>query len=81
MSGVATREAGADTYERNIRLATHRLAQEGIVGLIEPISPQAVPGYFLNDYTYGEDIWCTEYVLVYFGSPSRLGQLSNEMHL
>ncbi|KAF0311446.1 putative hydroxypyruvate isomerase [Amphibalanus amphitrite] len=52
MSGVATREAGADTYERNIRLAADRLSQEGIVGLIEPISPQAVPGYFLNDYGY-----------------------------
>ena len=54
MSGVATREAGADTYERNIRLAADRLSQEGIVGLIEPISPQAVPGYFLNDYGYDE---------------------------
>ena len=54
MAGVATREAGTDVYERNIRLAADRLALEGIVGLIEPISPQAVPGYFLNDYRYGE---------------------------
>lgn len=56
MSGVATRQAGSDTFERNICHAAARLAQEGIVGLIEPISPQAVPGYFLNDYQYALDL-------------------------
>ena len=67
MSGVVTREAGAETFEANIRYTADRLAKEDIVGLIEPISPQAVPGYFLNDYQYGEgnssvvsDMWTEE---------------------
>jgi len=56
MSGVVSRAEGADTFERNLRHAVARLAEEEMVGLIEPISPQAVPGYFLSDYQYALDV-------------------------
>ncbi|XP_053630626.1 putative hydroxypyruvate isomerase isoform X2 [Cherax quadricarinatus] len=38
------------TLEANLRYAVSRLAQESITGLIEPINPISIPGYFLNNY-------------------------------
>ncbi|XP_045592921.1 putative hydroxypyruvate isomerase isoform X1 [Procambarus clarkii] len=38
------------TFEANLRHAVGRLAEENITGLIEPINPVSIPGYFLNNY-------------------------------
>ncbi|MFC0339124.1 hydroxypyruvate isomerase [Kushneria avicenniae] len=52
MAGVASE--GADiaamhnTYLNNIRFAAHRLADEGITLLLEPINSRDMPGYFIN---------------------------------
>ena len=35
-------------YVNNLRYAAKRLASEGLRGLIEPINPRDIPGYFLN---------------------------------
>ncbi|XP_042231846.1 putative hydroxypyruvate isomerase isoform X2 [Homarus americanus] len=43
-------KAHVTTLESNLRHAVSRLAKEDIVGLIEPINPVSIPGYFLNNY-------------------------------
>ncbi|NBO04804.1 MAG: hydroxypyruvate isomerase, partial [Betaproteobacteria bacterium] len=42
------RTAMRDCYVNNLRDAAKRLAEEGLLGLIEPINPRDIPGYFLN---------------------------------
>ncbi|NDA52248.1 MAG: hydroxypyruvate isomerase [Betaproteobacteria bacterium] len=42
------RSAMRDCYVNNLRDAAKRLAEEGLLGLIEPINPRDIPGYFLN---------------------------------
>ncbi|XP_014232286.1 putative hydroxypyruvate isomerase isoform X2 [Trichogramma pretiosum] len=37
-------------YENNLRYAVEKFASEDIIGLIEPINPITVPGYYLNSY-------------------------------
>ncbi|XP_077549864.1 hydroxypyruvate isomerase-like protein Gip isoform X1 [Haemaphysalis longicornis] len=39
-----------ETYLTNLMKAADRLAEEGIVGVIEPLCKEAKPGYFLNSY-------------------------------
>ncbi|XP_075233120.1 hydroxypyruvate isomerase-like protein Gip [Lycorma delicatula] len=39
-----------DTYEKNLSMASKLLEVEGITGLIEPINPYSLPGYYLNNY-------------------------------
>ncbi|KAG7176575.1 hydroxypyruvate isomerase-like [Homarus americanus] len=46
-------KAHVTTLESNLRHAVSRLAKEDIVGLIEPINPVSIPGYFLNNYDTG----------------------------
>jgi hydroxypyruvate isomerase len=41
-------------YEKNIKYATSLLAQNEIVGLIEPINNRSVPQYFMNSYDKGK---------------------------
>ena len=41
-----------DTYLANLKYAATVLEKEGILGVIEPINPVSVPGYFLNDYKF-----------------------------
>ncbi|KAK3883540.1 hypothetical protein Pcinc_012144 [Petrolisthes cinctipes] len=38
------------TLEGNLKHAVERLTEEGITGLIEPINPVSIPGYYLNNY-------------------------------
>jgi hydroxypyruvate isomerase len=40
-------------YEKNIKYATTLLAQNQIIGLIEPINNRSVPHYFMNSYEKG----------------------------
>ena len=52
LAGIAPRDAeGAmlrETYLSNLRFAADELARHGMTLLIEPISTQAVPGFYLN---------------------------------
>ena len=52
MAGVvppdAQRAKCRQTYVANLRNAAARLAQAGLVGLIEPINTRDIPGFFLN---------------------------------
>lgn len=40
-------------YEKNIKYATKLLAENQIIGLIEPINNKSVPHYFMNSYDKG----------------------------
>lgn len=40
------------TFLSNLKYAASQLESENITGVIEPINPFSVPGYFLNDYKY-----------------------------
>ncbi|XP_065225253.1 putative hydroxypyruvate isomerase [Planococcus citri] len=39
-----------DVYLTNLKYASELFEKENITGLIEPINPHLVPGYYLNDY-------------------------------
>ncbi len=41
------------TLESNLRSVLPELEMKGIVGLIEPINNQTVPGYIMNNYDLG----------------------------
>lgn len=43
------------TLESNLRLVLPELEKRNIVGLIEPINNQTVPGYILNNYDLGTE--------------------------
>lgn len=49
-------QAHHDTYEKNLKFAANRLEKENIIGVIEPISVQGVPGYYLNSYERGNPL-------------------------
>lgn len=55
MSGkVGPEQQGSeDVLVANMKLAAPLLEAAGVTGLIEPINPYWVPGYFLNDFTIG----------------------------
>lgn len=43
----------ADVYEDNLRYAANLLESKGMMGVIEPISRDAVPNYYMNSYENG----------------------------
>lgn len=47
-------DANEKTYIANLKYAASELDKIGAIGLIEPINKYAVPGYYLNDFSYGE---------------------------
>lgn len=51
--------AMSDVYLENLKYATEKLSENGIVGLIEPISPQGIPNYFMNSFKTGRQIFCS----------------------
>lgn len=58
MAGLGDRgdpEAAA-AYRRAVDHAAGRLAEHGIELLLEPINPRSMPGYFLNDFGYAEQV-------------------------
>jgi len=55
MSGVAEGPAARDVMIANLKTATAQ-APEGLTLLLEPLCPQAQPGYFLNDYALAVEI-------------------------
>lgn len=42
-----------DVYLENLKYASKLFADNGITGLIEPISQQAVPNYFMDSFKTG----------------------------
>jgi hydroxypyruvate isomerase len=58
MAGIADRTApdAVSSYERAVIYATGRLAAHDIDLLLEPINARSMPGYFLNDFSYTEDL-------------------------
>lgn len=44
-----------ETFISNLKYAASHLEREGVIGVIEPINPYSVPGYFLNNYSYAID--------------------------
>lgn len=58
MAGLADwndREAEA-TYRRSVEHAAGQLADHNLVLLLEPINPRSMPGYFLNDFGFTEQL-------------------------
>lgn len=51
----APTKAHHETFLSNLKYAASHLEQENIVGVIEPINPYSVPGYFLGDFSYAID--------------------------
>jgi hydroxypyruvate isomerase len=49
MAGTAEGEAAFETFAQNLAWAANR-APDDLILTIEPLNPQAMPGYFLNDY-------------------------------
>lgn len=63
MAGVASAdkhsvEVQNATYLHNLSYAASVLATENIIGLIEPINQESVPGYWLHDYDKGTFTFC-----------------------
>jgi hydroxypyruvate isomerase len=58
MSGLAdaTDPTARNTYEKNLRIASEKLAAKTITLLIEPINSRDMPGYFLNDFDLAGEI-------------------------
>lgn len=60
MAGVVAERADLGamraTYVDNLRYAAQFAAQAGIEVLIEPISPETIPGYFLSDLEMAADL-------------------------
>ena len=45
--------AMGDIYEENLVYAAKVLEENGLIGLIEPISGYAVPNYYMNSFETG----------------------------
>jgi hydroxypyruvate isomerase len=58
MAGLADREnaAAAAAYRRAVRWTAETLADAGVELLLEPINGRNMPGYFLNDFAYAEQL-------------------------
>jgi len=58
MAGIADRHApdAVARYEQAVAYAAGRLADQKIDLLLEPINARGMPGYFLNDYGYAENL-------------------------
>lgn len=55
MSGEGAGEAAKATMIANLKAAT-QTAPEGLTLMIEPLCPQAQPGYFMNDYALAVEV-------------------------
>ena len=55
MAGEAEGVAATETFVANLKRAAAE-APEGVTLMIEPLSPQVKPGYFLNDYAQAADL-------------------------
>ena len=55
MAGEAEGPAAAATFVENLKHAAAE-APQGVTLMIEPLCPQAKPGYFLNDYAQAADL-------------------------
>jgi len=55
MAGEAEGAVATETFVANLKRAAAE-APEGVMLMIEPLSPQAKPGYFLNDYAQAADL-------------------------
>lgn len=50
MAGIQeSSDKAKETYVQNIKYAAKKMAEHGIILLIEPINPQDMPGYFLSN--------------------------------
>jgi hydroxypyruvate isomerase len=58
MAGLAPRgnPEAREAYRKSVIWAAERLAREGLDVLIEPINPRDVPGYFLNDFGFAQEL-------------------------
>ena len=58
MAGNADRAdpAARAAYERAVAWTAEALAAEGVALTLEPINPRDMPGYFLNDFAFTEDL-------------------------
>lgn len=54
-SGIIDTAMG-DVFKENLLHAVSVLEENGITGLIEPISPIAVPNYFMNSFHQGNRV-------------------------
>ena len=58
MAGLADREnaAAVAAYRRAVRWTAETLADAGVDLVLEPINSRNMPGYFLNDFAYAEQL-------------------------
>ncbi|KQS88159.1 MULTISPECIES: 2-oxo-tetronate isomerase [unclassified Rhizobium] len=58
MAGLADRSdpEAAAAYRRSVEYVAGRLAERNLVLLLEPINPRSMPGYFLNDFMFTEQL-------------------------
>ncbi len=56
IEGEALRPRMREVYLKNLRYAARRLAEHGLILLIEPINTRSIPGYFINRQTEGHAI-------------------------
>ncbi len=58
MAGLADRNdpEAAAAYRRSVEYVAGRLAERNLVLLLEPINPRSMPGYFLNDFMFTEQV-------------------------
>lgn len=58
MAGLADRRdpEAESAYRGAIAWAAERLAEAGLMTVIEPINGRDIPGYFLNDFVYAETL-------------------------
>jgi hydroxypyruvate isomerase len=61
MAGIAGRDdpAAVAAYRAAVARVAERLAGQGIQLLIEPINRRSMPGYFLDDFGFAEDLIAT----------------------
>lgn len=55
MAGQGQGDVAFETFARNLAWAANR-APDDLTLTIEPLNPQAMPGYFLNDYSLAADV-------------------------
>jgi 2-dehydrotetronate isomerase len=58
MAGLAERKnvTAAVAYQKAVRWTAEQLASAGVDVLLEPINSRNMPGYFLNDFAYAEQL-------------------------
>jgi 2-dehydrotetronate isomerase len=58
MAGIADRRdaTAVAAYRKAVAWAAERVARDGLDLLLEPINSRNMPGYFLNDFTFAENL-------------------------